>query len=130
MADDEKFLNCTGWNALKQPQKIEPSRNKLLKNSYLDFIYSRFNSFNQHCKKCTPVSQPKTILITNFPANMFLVCIRNNICTAPYLSAQKLHSQTDLEIKYLYILVNLRKKTFVPESYLVVWEGGGLNNFL
>ena len=84
----------------------------------------------QHCKKCTPVSQPKTILITNFPANMFLVCIRNNICTAPYLSAQKLHSQTDLEIKYLYILVNLRKKTFVPESYLVVWEGGGLNNFL
>ena len=31
---------------------------------------------------------------TNFPANMFLVGVRKNICTAPFLDAQELHSRS------------------------------------
>ena len=43
----------------------------------------------------------------NFPGNIFLVGIRKNIYTAPFLGAQELYSR---------IPVNLRKKTFVPQT--------------
>ena len=47
----------------------------------------------QHFKKYTFGTRPKTLLALNiFPASMFLVGFRKNICTAPLLDAQELHS--------------------------------------
>ena len=62
---------------------------------------------------------------TNFPANMFPVGVRKNICTAPFLEAQELHSQS----KCFYILVNDCKK-FLFQRRRKTLSGGWLNNFL
>ena len=34
---------------------------------------------------------------TNFPANIFLIGVRKNICTAPFLDAEELHSCSTLK---------------------------------
>ena len=66
---------------------------------------------------------------TNFPANMFLVDVRKNICTAPFLDAQELHSRSTWKANvctFLYISV---RKFFSVRNFSLV-GGMGLNNFL
>ena len=50
---------------------------------------------------------------TNFPANMFLIGVRKNICTVSFLDAQEVHSWSTSKGNvciFLYIAV-----TFVPK---------------
>ena len=48
----------------------------------------------QNCKNYTPTTQPKIHSLYKFSSNMFLVGVRKNICTAPFLDAQELHSRS------------------------------------
>ena len=55
---------------------------------------------------------------TNFPVNMFLFGVRKNICTAPFLDAQELHSWSTLKANVciflnIYFTLSLRN----PLSY-------------
>ena len=52
----------------------------------------------------------------NAAKNMFPICVRRNIYSAPFLDAQELHSQGHLENKCLHIPPNLRLEIFVPET--------------
>ena len=56
-------------------------------------------------KKYTPATQPKTLLtLQNFLANVFLVGVRKNICSAPFLDAQELHSQSNWKVNVCIFL--------------------------
>ena len=55
---------------------------------------------------CSQNTAKKLSQFTNFPANMFLFGVRKNICTAPFLDAQELHSWITLKASvslFLYI---------------------------
>ena len=52
----------------------------------------------------------------NIPAHMFLLGARKNICTAPFLDAQKPAFLKHFDSECLYISVDLRKKIFVPKT--------------
>ena len=72
---------------LKRPKTVTENRKLGPENNYskphiwnLSFNYSRSTAKN-------------LIHLTNFPGNIFLVCVRKSICTAPFLNAQELHSR-------------------------------------
>ena len=66
---------------------------------------------------------------TNFPANMFLVDVRKNICTVPFLDAQELHSRSTWKANVCtFLYISVRKFFSVRNLSLV--GGMGLNNFL
>ena len=71
---------------------------------------------------------------TNFLANIFLFGVRKNICTAPFLDAQELHSWSTLKANVcIFLYISLRKFLFQRGSKLFsgkVWDGGRLYNFL
>ena len=57
--------------------------------------------------------------LTNFAANMFLFGVRKNICTAPFLDAQELHSSKTLKANvciflYTYPQENVCSKGILP----------------
>ena len=58
----------------------------------------------------------KSFWLYKFSANIFLFGVRKNICTAPFLDTQELHSWSSFESKCLYISIYLLKKTVVPET--------------
>ena len=71
---------------------------------------------------------------TNFPANMFLFGARKNICTAPFLDVQELHSWSTLKANFcIFVYISLRKCLFQRDSKVLSgggWVWGRLNNFL
>ena len=74
---------------------------KTIKNDHL--LYIQFRSKN----------------LTNFAANMFLIGVRKNICTAPFLDAQELHSSKTLKANvciflYTYPQENVCSKGILP----------------
>ena len=71
---------------------------------------------------------------TNFPADMFLCSVRKDICTAPFLDAQELHSWSTLKANVCIFLYISLKKILFPRCSNVLsgggWVGGRLNKFL
>ena len=71
---------------------------------------------------------------TNFPANIFLFGIRNNICTAPSFDAQEPHSWSTLKVNVcIFLYISVRKFLFQRRSKILFggsWVTGRLNNFL
>ena len=71
---------------------------------------------------------------TNFPVNMFLFGVRKNICTAPFLDGQELHSWNTLKANVcIFLYISVRKCLFQRRSKILYgwgWVGGRLNNFL
>ena len=66
---------------------------------------------------------------THFPANMLLVGVRKNICTAPFLDTQELHSQSTWKANIcIFLHISVRKYLFQRRRKLLT--GRGLNNFL
>ena len=72
--------------------------------------------------------------LSDFAVNMFLFGLRKNICTAPHLDAQELHSWSILKANVcIFLYISLRKFLFQRGSKLFsgkVWDGGRLYNFL
>ena len=70
----------------------------------------------------------------NFSANIFLFNVRENICTAPFLDAQELHSWSTLKEKVcIFLDISLRKCLFERRSKIFSGGGGlgvGRINFL
>ena len=71
---------------------------------------------------------------TNFLANIFLFGVRKNICTAPFLDAQELHSWSTLRTNvFVFLYISLTKFLFLRRSKVLSGGGGGvggrLNNF-
>ena len=61
---------------------------------------------------------------TKFPANMFLFCVRKNICTAPYLDAQELLSWSTLKtIVCIFLYISMRNfcSRDAIRFYVVEW---------
>ena len=71
---------------------------------------------------------------TNFPANMFLFGIRNNICTASFLDIQEPHSWNTLKVNAcIFLYISVIKILFQRHSKILSGEGsvgGRLKNFL
>ena len=71
---------------------------------------------------------------SNFPANMFLFGVRKNICTVPFLDAQKLHSWNTWKPNVcMFLCISVRK--FLFQRYNKVFSGAGvgwgrLNDFI
>ena len=62
----------------------------------------------------------------NFPADMFLLGIRENICTAPFLDAQELHFWSTLKANVcIYLYISVRNFVFQRRSNILS-DGGGL----
>ena len=86
----------------------------------LNWLEIENNMLSQHSQK--------PFWLYKFSANMFLFGIRKNICTAPFLDAQELHSSITLKANvciFLYIslrnlLFQRRSKVFSGKS----WDGG------
>ena len=70
--------------------------------------------------------------ITHFPANMFLFAVRKNICTAPFLDAEELHSWSTLKANVrIFLYISIRKFFFQRRNKILSdgrWVGGRLNN--
>ena len=89
--------------------------------------FTNLNSFDIENNMLSQHSQ-KPFWLYKFSANMFLFGIRKNICTAPFLDAQELHSSITLKANvciFLYIslrnlLFQRRSKVFSGKS----WDGG------
>ena len=62
----------------------------------------------------------------DFPADMFLLSVRENIYTTPFLDAQELQFLKHFESKCLYISVYLRKKMFFQRRSNILSDGSGL----
>ena len=62
----------------------------------------------------------------DFPAGMFLLSVRENICTAPFLDTQELQFLKHFESKCLYISVYLRKKMFFQRRSNILSDESGL----
>ena len=61
---------------------------------------------------------------TNFLANIFLFGVRKNICTAPFLDAQELHSWSTLRTNvFVFLYISLTKFLFLRRSKVL--SGGG-----
>ena len=81
-----------------------------------------------------PQHNQKSFWPLNFPANVFLLFVRKNNCTALFLDAQELHSWSTLKANvctFLYIFI--RKFLFQRCSKILSggeWVEGKLNNFL
>ena len=61
---------------------------------------------------------------TNFLANIFLFSVRKNICTAPFLDAQELHSWSTLRTNvFVFLYISLTKFLFLRRSKVL--SGGG-----
>ena len=71
---------------------------------------------------------------TNFPANMFLFGIRNNIYTASFLDVHEWHSWNTLKVNAcIFLYISLKKCLFQRHSKILSGEGwvtGRLKNFL
>ena len=67
-------------------------------------------------KICSRNSAKHLFDFKNFTVGMFLLSVRENICTAPFLDAQELQFLRYFESKCLYISVYLRKKMFFPKT--------------
>ena len=80
------------------------------------------NSLNM-VKNVLPQHSRNPTHFTNFPANMFLVCVRKKSCTAPFLDVQEQHSPNTRK-------TNVCQCLYIPE-YLrkALLSHGGLNNF-
>ena len=67
--------------------------------------------------------------IRNFPANMFLFGVRKNICTAPFLDAQQLHSWSTLKTDIrIFLSVSIKKCLLQRRSKILSdgeWVDGG-----
>ena len=78
---------------------------------FLNFRFSSKKSQSQQklAKKVTHFTiQFHSKNLTNIPANMYLLGVRKNICTAPFLDAQELYSWSILKANlciFLYISV-------------------------
>ena len=77
----------------------------------------------------------KTLLdFTNFPANMFLFGIRNNICTGSLPDAQKPHSWNTLKLNVcIFLYISVLKFLFQRRSKILSgegWVGGRLKSVL
>ena len=71
----------------------------------------------------------KPTYFTSFPEKIFLVGVRKNICTAPFLDPQELHSRsTGKENICIFLHISVRK--FLFKRRRKVLSGGRLNNFL
>ena len=70
---------------------------------------------------------------TNFPTSMFLFSVRKNICTAPFLDTQELHSWNTLRANVcIFLYISLRKFLFQRHSKVLPggrWDGERLSNF-
>ena len=85
------------------------------------FFNFRFSSKKFQCQ------QKLAKNITHFPANMFLFGVRKNICTAPFLDAQELHSWSNSHLApWLLWVPGVQKKVIVLSDG--GWVGGRLNN--
>ena len=66
---------------------------------------------------------------TKFPANMFLFGVRKNICIAPFLDAQELHSWSTLKANVcIFLYISVRKYLFQRRCKVLSsggWDGGG-----
>ena len=71
---------------------------------------------------------------TNFLANIFLFGVRKNICTAPFLDAQELHSWSTLKANVcIFLYISVRKFLFQILSKILsggIGDWWRLNNFL
>ena len=62
----------------------------------------------------------------DFPADMFLLGVRENICTAIFLDAQELHFWSTLKANvYIFLYISVRKFLFQRCSNILS-NGGGL----
>ena len=51
--------------------------------------------------------------LTNFPAKIFLFGVRKDLCTAPFMDAQELHSGSILKAKVcIFLYISRRKYLF------------------
>ena len=77
----------------------------------------------QQCKKTYSATQPEILLTLQiFAINMFLVVLRKNICTVPFLDVQKQHSRNTWKpnaCMFLYISVGKFCSRDVGNFYLV-----------
>ena len=82
----------------------------------------------QHCKKYTPKTQPKTLLRWKiFLQICSWLVSEENICTAPFLDAQELHSWSTWKANaYMFLYISVRKCLFQRRMELL--SGGGINN--
>ena len=67
----------------------------------------------------------------NFPAKIFLSCVRKSICTAPFLDFQELYSWSTLKANVCtFLYISVRNFLFQTRSKILVGAGlGRLNNF-
>ena len=96
--------------------KIQRKRSLILQTVSLKKPYSFYEpQLTRHWKKYSPATQPKTFLtlqITNFYSKN-LVGVRKNICTAPFLNDQELHSQSTLKASVCsFLYISVRKILF------------------
>ena len=89
------------------------------------------NMLSQHSQK--------PFWLDKFSANMFLFGVRKNICTAPFLDPQELHSWSTLKANvFIFLYISLRNLLFQRRSKVLSGKGcdgegrggsGWLNNF-
>ena len=109
------FFNSTFSNRKSQSKQLLakkvthftiPFRSKILTH------FTRRNSLDIE-KKCYRNAAKTLFDFIYFPANMVPFGARNNICTAPFLDPQELHSWSTLKANFC---IFLRKKTFVSNT--------------
>ena len=90
--------------------------------------FTKLNSIDIE-KNMLPQHGQKPFWLYKFLANMFLFGVRKNICTAPFLDAQELHSWSKLKANvYIFLYISLRKCLFQKRSKVLYgkwWDGGG-----
>ena len=118
------------FNAIFSSKKSQ-SQKKLAKNITHFTIQSCSKNFTHFTNlnsldienDILPQHNQKPFWFYKFSANIFLPGVRKNICTAPFLDAQELHSWSTLKANvYIFLYVSLSKFLFQRRS--VGWGGG------
>ena len=116
-------------------ENLKPNKNQRKRSPIMQYIFAQKTSlilqistllrlkiiFSQNTAK-------KLSQFTNFPAAMFLINVRKNICAASFPDAQELLSWNTLkENVCIFLYISLKKVYFkdLARFYVVVWGVGG-----
>ena len=115
-------------------ESLKANKNQQKRSLVLQYSFAQKPSLfyepqpTQYCKKYTSRTQPKTLLTLQIFQTCFWLVSKKNICTALFLDAQELHSQSTQKAN-VFIFLYISVKYILFQRCRKLLSGGGLNHF-
>ena len=120
-----KLFLISDFLTVSKPTKTSEKDNSFYNTVSLKKPHSFYwSQLTWHWQQIAPATAKTLSDFTNFPANMFLFGVRNNICTASFLDGQEPHSWNTLKVNAcIYLYISVIKFLFQRHSKISSGEG-------